>query len=62
MIFWEPAGGELFSTGFLLPSEFMRYAFLEEPKSPLGKLVSGAWKKCLKQTNTLSKKITQAGR
>lgn len=25
--------------------EFMRYAFLEEPKSPLGKLVSGAWKK-----------------
>lgn len=25
--------------------EFMRYAFLEEPKSALGKLVSGAWKK-----------------
>ena len=25
--------------------EFMRYAFLEEPKSVIGKLVSGAWKK-----------------
>lgn len=25
--------------------EFMRYAFLEEPNSALGKLVSGAWKK-----------------
>lgn len=25
--------------------EFMRYAFLQEPKSELGKLVSGAWKK-----------------
>ena len=25
--------------------EFMRYAFLEEPKSMIGKLVSGAWKK-----------------
>lgn len=25
--------------------KFMRYAFLEEPKSVIGKLVSGAWKK-----------------
>lgn len=25
--------------------EFMRYAFLEEPKTALGKLVSGAWKR-----------------
>ncbi|MCR5627436.1 MAG: hypothetical protein K6F99_08960 [Lachnospiraceae bacterium] len=25
--------------------EFMRYAFLENPKTALGRLVSGAWKK-----------------
>lgn len=23
--------------------EFMRYAFLKEPKTPIGKLVAGAW-------------------
>ncbi len=25
--------------------EFMRYAFLKEPKTPIGKLVAGAWRK-----------------
>jgi hypothetical protein len=25
--------------------EFMRYAFLKEPKTPIGKLVAGAWQK-----------------
>ena len=28
-----------------LSKEFMRYAFLKEPKTPIGKLVAGAWRK-----------------